>query len=926
MTIYSFSALADGTHITFNADLDSIIMDIASLSTSALRFVATQTPVPALGLAAAGRTIWLDGLTLESIRGGAISFADGTLVVGDDLSSTTGDKLSQLISLAGVAGNHQLVGFGGADTLVGGNGDDWIVAHGGPSVGSFGLTQVSAVGTQGAPTATYGASISADGRFVVFSGGWTGFGSSNNNAQDIIVKDMATGFFSNEHKTFDGQFALSGSGGAQISTDGSTVVCQSFSGLVPGVNVGSVYATEVGGTGIEVISSVGGASDNGNSFGADFSADARFVVFASVATNLAGGSAGTTADLFVKDRDTGSLVRVTTSLTGGDANDDAVGARISGDGRYVVFSSAATNLTSTITGAGQRDIYLWDATLNNLTNLTAGTPGNASSGGADVAADGAGGAYVVFETTKALVAGDTNGQSDIYAWSTLSNQFTRISTTATGAQVALGSTEASVSADGHFVVFRSFSDALVAGDSNGVADIFLKDTRTGAIALISAPPGGQANQSSRAPEISADGVWIVFETSATNLSATNTNGALSNIFRVANPLLRTTLQGGRGDDTYIVSRAADVIEAANQGHDTVRASLSWSLGANIEDLILTGGANTRGTGNALGNVLTGNRGNNVLDGGAGNDTASFMQSTAAVSVSLAVAGAQTTGAGNDTLLNIENLTGSRFNDHLTGDGGANRLDGGAGSDSMTGGEGSDTYICNAATDVVIETGTGAGERDTVISGVNWTLGARLENLTLTGAAVSGGGNNASNVLRGNGLNNVISAAGGDDTVFGGAGNDSLTGGAGNDQLTGGQGADSFCATSTLGSDVVTDFRSGQDRFVFVQSTFGLGDGDLFIEAGVETSGIFAPSAELVILTLSAAGLTTADAAARIGSATADYALGQKVAFVVRDSSSTAVFQFVSDGADSQISAGELTLLATLQGTTSTHLADYLISF
>lgn len=924
MTVYLLSNLVDGTHLAMDPDLDRIVMDVATLSAADLRLTSGPS---ALGLQIGGKTIWLDGLTAQALSAGGPGFQDGTLVftngaliAGDGTSATGPDARSRLISVAGTNGDSQLIGFGAADTLRGGNGSDWLVAQGGPGIGPGGLVQVSALAGLGAPTATHGASISADGRFVVFSGGWTGFGSLDNSAQDIIVKDMATGAFSNEHKTFDGHYALSGSGGAQISADGSTVVFQSFSLLVPGVNFGSVYATEVGGTGIEIVSALGGTFANGSSFGADLSGDARYVTFASVATNLASGSAGATADLFLKDRSTGTLERITTSLTGGDANDDCIGARISDDGRFVTFASAATNLTATNSGGGQRDIYLWDATTHGLTNLTAGAPGNGSSTGADVSGDGG---VVVFETSRALVAADTNSQTDIYAWTRATGQFSLVSTTATGAGVGLSSTEAAISADGRFVAFRSFSDALVAGDSNGWADVFVKDRLTGAIVRLSAPAGGQADQASGGVEISADGAWIVFETSAGNLSGLNANGAQPDVFRIANPLMRGQMIGGLGDDTYVVTRAADIVEGLGQGRDTVRASLSWKLGANLEDLVLVGAGNLRATGNALDNVLTGNRGDNVLDGGAGRDTASYAQAGAAVTVSLAVAGAQATGAGSDRLVAIENLTGSRFNDRLTGDAQANRLDGGQGGDTMTGGEGGDTYVCDVTTDIVVESGVTAGDIDTVESAVTWTLQSTLENLTLTGAALNGSGNAKANQIRGNAQNNELNGYGGNDTILGGGGADVLDGGAGDDRLTGGAGADRFRISSTLGRDLVTDFTQGQDHFVFRQSVLRIGDGDLVIEGGVETSGPFAASAELVILTGAASGLTTAAAAARIGSASGAYAAGQVAVFVISDGVSSAVYRFQSAGADGVVSAAELSALAVLQNVAASHLGDYL---
>lgn len=143
-----------------------------------------------------------------------------------------------------------------------------------------------------------------------------------------------------------------------------------------------------------------------------------------------------------------------------------------------------------------------------------------------------------------------------------------------------------------------------------------------------------------------------------------------------------TLAGAGGDDTYLVDSAGDVvIENADEGIDTVFASINTTLGAHVENLVLAWGA-LAGTGNALDNQIVGNSANNTLAGGDGNDV----------------------------------------------------LDGGVGNDSMAGGAGDDTYVVNATTDIVTEA-AGAGD-DTIVSSVNLTLVANVENLVLTGGSPS----------------------------------------------------------------------------------------------------------------------------------------------------------------------------------------------
>jgi VCBS repeat-containing protein len=188
-----------------------------------------------------------------------------------------------------------------------------------------------------------------------------------------------------------------------------------------------------------------------------------------------------------------------------------------------------------------------------------------------------------------------------------------------------------------------------------------------------------------------------------------------------------TMTGGDGNDVYRVNNIADkVVEAANQGEDTVQTTVNYTLSANVEDMIMNGHDNLTGTGNELNNLMSGNNGDNTLlgmagddllrgqagndtleggsgddnlDGGAGSDTASYASAGTGVNVSLLITSYQDTGgAGFDKLISIENLTGSAFNDTLIGDSGRNVLTGGAGADTMTGGLGIDTFVYKAASD------------------------------------------------------------------------------------------------------------------------------------------------------------------------------------------------------------------------------------
>ena len=201
------------------------------------------------------------------------------------------------------------------------------------------------------------------------------------------------------------------------------------------------------------------------------------------------------------------------------------------------------------------------------------------------------------------------------------------------------------------------------------------------------------------------------------------------------------MDGGPGSDTYIVDDPGDgVLEANVTGVDLVNSSVTFVLGAYVENLTLTGSAAVNGTGNVLANVINGNAAANVLRGGQGDDT----------------------------------LNGGAGNDLIDGGAGIDVLDGGAGSDGMDGGPGDDTYIVDDLGDRAFEASALWGV-DRVRSSVDFRLGANVENLTLTGsAAIKGIGNDLANSIVGNDSANWLKGGGGDDTLNGGGGSDTAS--------------------------------------------------------------------------------------------------------------------------------------------------------
>lgn len=319
-----------------------------------------------------------------------------------------------------------------------------------------------------------------------------------------------------------------------------------------------------------------------------------------------------------------------------------------------------------------------------------------------------------------------------------------------------------------------------------------------------------------------------------------------------------TMTGKSGNDTYYVDNIGDqIIELENEGTDSVRSSISYTLSAHVENLTLTGLYFINGTGNDLNNVISGNSGNNVLTGAAGDDILRGYEGADTLlggsgndvyyvenvgdtiiealndgidTVNSYISYTLTANVENLTLIGAGplNLTGNSLANILTGYSGNNVIDGGAGADTMYGGSGDDIFIVDDAGDSAIEYNGSVNGIDTVQSSITFTLASHLENLYLTGAGtINGTGNTLNNVLSGNIGNNALMGGAGNDTLIGNQGDDTLYGqdgldllwaDAGIDTLYGGSGADTFrFGTSSLGSvDAIKDFSLSDADVINIQ--------------------------------------------------------------------------------------------------------------
>ncbi len=212
-----------------------------------------------------------------------------------------------------------------------------------------------------------------------------------------------------------------------------------------------------------------------NNTGASISADGRYVGFSSSANNLVPGDTNGIDDAFVYDRQGGTIVRISVASDGTQGNGYSSGCQISADGNFASFSSSANNLVPGDTN-GTLDIFVYDRqtdTIERISVASDGTQANSQSTGGSMSANGR---FVGFASSASnLVPGDTNGTNDAFVYDRQTDTIQRVSLASDGTQANSQSMAPSISSDGRFVGFSSWASNLVPNDTNGVSDIFVYD-------------------------------------------------------------------------------------------------------------------------------------------------------------------------------------------------------------------------------------------------------------------------------------------------------------------------------------------------------------------------------------------------------------------------------------------------------------------
>ena len=374
-------------------------------------------------------------------------------------------------------------------------------------------------------------SISADGRYVAFESDATNLASGDTNGvRDVFVRDRIAG---TTERVSVGAGGLEGDGASaapSISADGRYVAFESHATNLVALDTNGerdIFVRDrLAGTTERVSVATSGVEGDLGSAAAAISADGRHVSYESDATNLVAGDTNSRTDVFVRDVQAGTTVRVSTSaqgMQGTQGNDEPA---ISGDGRYVAFDCWASDLYPGDTN-GCEDLVVKDLVLGTLERLSvsaAGVECNANTGQPKISADGR---YVVFfSDADNLVAPDTNGAGDVFVRDLVAGTIERVSVAAGGVEGDQGSIYAAISDDGRWVSFMSVSSNLVANDVNAAADAFVKDRATGAVELASVSTAGtRGDADSLTTRISADGRFVAFVSFATNLVPGDTNGA-----------------------------------------------------------------------------------------------------------------------------------------------------------------------------------------------------------------------------------------------------------------------------------------------------------------------------------------------------------------------------------------------------------------
>jgi hypothetical protein len=375
--------------------------------------------------------------------------------------------------------------------------------------------------------------ISADGRYATFNTAAPGrVPGDTNGKHDLFVRDRQSGETERVSVSSTGAQANGNSYDVAISADGRYIAFTSeASNLVGGDTNGTIDVfmhDRWSGETRRVSVSSSGAQANGDNYDLSISADGRYVDFSSYATDLVAGDTNARIDVFVHDLQSGETQRMSVSSGGAEGNRESYSGRISADGRHLCFASRSSNLVAGDTNSAV-DVFVHDIQSGDTRRVSVSSSGaeanSDSRAGCAVSGDGR---YVSFSSyARNLVADDTNTNADVFVHELQSGETQRVSVKSSGAQITSDSDGPAISDDGRYVSFVSYASSLVAGDTNALRDVFVHDRQSGETRRVSVSiAGGQADGDSVGGAISANGRYVSFTSDAPNLVAGDANNDL----------------------------------------------------------------------------------------------------------------------------------------------------------------------------------------------------------------------------------------------------------------------------------------------------------------------------------------------------------------------------------------------------------------
>lgn len=818
-------------------------------------------------------------LTAQNVAALAAGAGNDALV-GADYGADTIDGLDGDDWISGLRGDDILSGGAGDDTLTGGRGDDLIDGGDGDDMAIFSGSRADyVIATDGVTTTVTGAlgidmltgvetlvfddgietsnvtpvltgdlaaMVAFGGEYVLTAGdiGFTDpddtqvfFDVSNVKGGGVFVNGQQTDWFSNDELaagqvTFrHGGYTNDAAGFDVTVTDESSTSSVTHFAVSVDDSVGRVVTGHEAGD-VELISKNAAGVQANDVTGAYMgSADGRYVVFAGNATNLVfDGQNDGDQHVYRKDLVTGEVVRIDTADDGDLANSSSFAIDVSADGNLILFGTSASNLDDD--GLAISRVFMKNVATGEVSVVADDLP----SGTVSLAFNGnfTGDASKIFFSAWSFdIAGPVDFMELLYVRSLTDGTVEQLSDfNAPGNWTFYQATFVDVTPDGSKVLFSSNAPYVTANDYNGDYDMFVLDTATLAVSIVTAPASGVASGGSVVyfnGRISADGTKAAFSSTASDLTATDTGGE-------AQLYVKDLTSGG----VTLISRNAAGEAGNGQSDGAVFSADGKTLYfSSFADNLVVGDDN--GMSDIFAYDLTSGALTRVVAGDDDSEWAASLTPDRLLFNSYAsnLAGSDANPDLDVFLLHVtgsDSLVGGAGSDTLRGLGGNDTMDGGLGNDKLYGGAGNDVYYVDQAGDQVFENANEG--TDTVVTAVSLKAGANIERLTLSGTANNSAyGNALANMLNGNAGNNTLQGYEGNDTLNGAGGNDKLDGGIDHDSLIGGAGNDNLLGadgSDTLDGGIGNDQLNGGTRW----DTLRGGEGDDILDGGADNDAMY----------------------------------------------------------------------------------------